>query len=179
MNDDVQAGTAGDALAGPTSRQAAWHRWFDVRFRTPVAVYGLIVYTSLINIAGEHGTVPELLVTSVVSLIVFYLAHVFAHTLADHGTHRLGPATANAFRHSLGMLYSGVPTTLAMVIASFTVHDTDEISDIATNTTFVMLFLLGLSAYTRTGAPIWLRLLGALGTAMLGLLVLILELLLH
>ncbi|KAA9130662.1 hypothetical protein [Microbacterium caowuchunii] len=176
---DVQAGTAGDDVPETTPRQAAWHRWFDLRFRTPVAVYGLIVYTSLINIAAEHGTVSDLLITSVASLIVFYLAHVFAHTLSDHGTHRLGPATASAFRHSLGMLYSGVPTTLAMVIASFTVHDPDELSDIATNTTFVMLFLLGLSAYTRTGAPVWLRLLGAIGTAMLGLLVVILELLLH
>lgn len=176
MSDDAStnAGTA-----APTRRQAAWHRWFDARFRTPVAVYGLIVYTTLINISGEHGSVPELLITSVLALFVFYLAHVFAHTLADHGEHRLGEATRHAFVHSAGMLYSAVPTTIAMFIGAFSIHEAEDLADVATYVTFGMLFLLGFSAYTRTGAPIWLRLLGAFGTALLGFLVLILEYLMH
>jgi hypothetical protein len=156
-----------------------WHRWFDNRFRTPVAVYGLIVYSALILVASDHGTAADLLVTSVSTLVVFYFAHVFAHTLSDHGKHPLGAATRHAFRDSLGMLYAALPTTVAMFIANATSGDVDDVADAGMWTSVAMLFVLGLSAYTRTGAPVWLRLLGAFGTAMLGLLVVLLEYVLH
>ena len=178
MTDDSSL-RAAPAVPPPRLRQAAWHRWFDARFRTPVAVYGLIVYTTLINIAAEHTSVPEFLVTSILSLFVFYVAHVFAHTLADHGEHPLGVATRRAFVHSAGMLYSAVPTTATLLIGAISVDDSEELADMGTNTMFVMLFLLGFSAYTRTGAPIWLRLLGAFGTVLLGFLVVLLEYIAH
>jgi hypothetical protein len=165
-----------EADLSPGSR---WHRWFDNRFRTPVAVYGLIVYSALILVASDHGSATDLLMTAVSTLIVFYFAHVFAHTLADHGKHPLGLATRHAFRDSLGMLYAALPTTVAMFIANAISGDVEDVADAGMWTSVAMLFILGLSAYTRTHAPIWLRLLGAFGTAMLGLLVVLLEYILH
>jgi hypothetical protein len=155
------------------------HTWFDNRFRTPVAIYGLVVYTTFVLIAEDEGDVGYLLAASISTLFVFYLAHVFAHTLADHGRHPLGQATRLAFMHSLGMLYAGAPTTIAMLIAAQVTTKADEVADAGIWTAVGMLAVLGYSAYARTGAKMWARLLGAIGTALLGLLVVLLEVVFH
>ncbi|MDY0828681.1 hypothetical protein SK224_06015 [Microbacterium sp. BG28] len=174
MSDDTAITRTPDA-AGHSKLQ----RWFDNRFRTPVAIYGLIVYTTVVLIADEEGPVSEMLAIAISSLVVFYLAHVFAHTLSDHGRHGLGAATRLAFIHSLGMIYACAPSTIAMIITAFFTTDAGDVQDAAIWTALAMLAVLGFSAYARTGAKLWVRLLGALGTALLGLLVVLLEFLLH
>lgn len=174
MSDGTATAPAPDA-----ARHRKLQRWFDNRFRTPVAVYGLIVYTTVVLIADEEGPVSELLSVAISSLVVFYLAHVFAHTLSDHGRHGLGAATRLAFIHSLGMLYACAPSTIAMIVTAFFTSDAGDVQDAGIWAALAMLAVLGFSAYARTGAKLWVRLLGAVGTALLGLLVVMLEFLLH
>lgn len=174
MSDDT-------SFAAPTdsARRLRLQRWFDDRFRTPVAIYGLIVYTTVVLIAEEENSVAELLAIAISTLFAFYLAHVFAHALSDHGRHPLGEATRLAFAQSLGMLYAAAPTTIAMIIAAFFTTDASDVADAGIWTALAMLAVLGYSAYSRTGAKLWVRLLGAFGTALLGLLVVMLEYLFH
>ena len=157
-----------------------WHDWFDVRFRTPAAVYGLIVYSALLMITADHDTdVTDVVVSSVATLIVFFIAHVFAYTLADHGKHPLGRATRYALTHSSGMLWAALPPTLAMIIAGASGLQAEEASGYALWATMAVLAFLGYVAYSRTGAGIARRILGATGTALRGAFVAILEYAFH
>jgi len=161
-------------------RSGRWHAWFDVRFRTPAAVYGLIVYSALLMITSDHySDVTEVVVASVSTLVVFFIAHVFAYTLADHGVHPLGRATRYAITHSAGMLWAALPPTLAMIIAGVAGLDADDASSYALWATMAVLAFLGYVAYSRTGAGIALRIFGAIGTALLGAFVAILEYAFH
>jgi hypothetical protein len=156
-----------------------WHEWFDARFRTPVAIYGLIVYTSLLMIMSDDGDVPDTVADSVVTLLIFFLAHVFAQTLSDHGAHPLGRAIRHGFSHSAGMLYAAVPPTLVMLVAGAQGSDADDATFFAVCTTMLVLAFLGYVAYMRTGAAQWVRILGAIATALLGAFMAVLEYVIH
>lgn len=158
------------------SRLPRWHAWFDARFRTPAAIYGLIVYSALLMITSDHeDDVPSTVWSSISTLLVFFAAHVFAYTLADHGTHPLRRALHYSLTHSAGMLYAAIPPTIAMVVAGLQGLSADDATDYAMIATMIVLAFLGYVAYARTGKPLWVRILGAIGTALLGAIVAILE----
>ena len=157
----------------PPSR---WQTWFDTRFRTPATVYGLIVYSALLMMMSDHGEdVPTCVLEAFSTLIVFFIAHLFAHTLADHGEHPLGSAIRNAFAHSSGMLYAAIPATAAMLIAGLNGDDADDASVWALIVATITLGFLGWLAYSRSGAPRWTRFVGAFATAMFGGFIALLE----
>ena len=166
-------------MSAPVERASLWRRiltWFDVRFRSPAAIYGLIVFTAFVTIAEDHAeSIEDMLATSIASLVIFFIAHVFAHTLTEHSEHGFRAATRNAVRHGAGMLYASVPSILVLVICGFsgaTIHDA---VDYCMLTTFAVLAILGYHAFQSRRAPFFVRILGALATAMLGLFIVILE----
>jgi drug/metabolite transporter (DMT)-like permease len=154
--------------------------WLDVRFRSPAAIYGLIVYASFITIADDHADSPwELLGASVFPLLVFYIAHVFAHTLTEHGTHGLRHSTREAMRHAAGMLYASLPAALCLVWGGISNASVDDASDWTALATTIVLAVLGYNAYRRRGSRLVVRLVGALSTAVLGVFIIVLETLVH
>ncbi len=154
--------------------------WFDSRFRSPAAIYGLIIFSSLLMITADHeDDTVTVVITSAATLVIFFIAHVFAHTLADHGEHRLGVATRLALTHSAGMLWAAVPPAVAMLIAGAQGASASDASDYAVWATMAVLAFLGYIAYSRTGAHWAIRILGAAGTALLGVFVAILEYAFH
>lgn len=160
--------------AAPRWRRVA--AWFDVRFRSPAAIYGLIVFTAFVTIAEDHSeSAEDMLATSVASLIIFFIAHVFAHTLTEHAEHGFRAATRNALRHGAGMLYASVPSILVLVILDASGGSLADAVDYCMLATFAVLAILGYHAFQSRKAPIWARLLGALATAMLGLFIVVLE----
>lgn len=164
-------------------KPSVWARvraWFDVRFRSPAAIYGIIVYASFVTIAEDHADSPwDLLESSAYPLVVFFIAHVFAHTLTEHGTHGLRRATREATRHGAGMLYASVPAALCLVYGGITNATADDAADWTAYVTIGVLALLGYNAYRRRGARLLARLLGALCTAILGVFIIVLETLVH
>jgi len=156
-----------------------WRRvaaWFDVRFRSPAAIYGLIVFTAFVTIAEDHAVdIGDMLATSVASLIIFFIAHVFAHTLTEHSEHGFRAASRHALRHGAGMLYASVPSIAVLVIVDASGGNLGDAVDACMFTTFGVLAILGYHAFQSRRAPIWARLLGALATAMLGLFIVALE----
>jgi hypothetical protein len=162
------------------STASRWHAWFDARFRTPAAIYGLIIYSSLLMITADHDPdVVDVVITSVATLVIFFIAHVFAYTLADHGVHRLGVAIRYAVSHSSGMLWAAIPPTLAMLASGMAGLNSEDGSSNALWATMAVLAFLGYVAYLRTGARLAVRVLGAVGTAFLGAFVAILEYAFH
>lgn len=157
-------------------RREKWRAWFDTRFRTPATIYGLLVYASLLLVMSDHEEdVLTCVVEAVSILIVFFIAHLFAHTIADHGEHPLSTAIRDAFAHSSGMLYAAIPATAAMFIAGLSGDDADDASGWAFIVAVITLGVLGWLAYSRSRAPIWARVAGALSTALLGGFVALLE----
>ena len=150
--------------------------WFDVRFRSPAAIYGLIVFTAFVTIAEDHAeSIEDMLATSVASLIVFFIAHVFAHTLTEHSEHGFRSAPRNAVRHGAGMLYASVPSILVLVIAGFSGATVSDGVDYCMFAAFIVLAILGYHAFQSRRAPLLARIFGAFATAMLGLFIVILE----
>jgi hypothetical protein len=168
-----------------TGRERVRH-WFDVRFRSATAIYGLIVFTAFITIAsdeiddeGHLIDAAEMLENAVPALLVFYGAHVFAHTLTDHGQHGFGRSFLHALRHSSGMLWSAIPTVAILVYGSLTHMSGLDAYWYSMLAAVVMLVILGYAAYSRRGSHVLIRILGALGTGILGFVIIILEYALH
>lgn len=173
MNDTAPA----PAPTGPLRRVG---HFLDTRLRSPAAIYGLLVFAAFNTIASDHeATAWEVLGTSFGSLIVFFLAHVFAHTLTDHGRHGLRDSIALALQHSGGMLYASIPAALTLAIGASQGMSGDDASDASMWVTLGVLAILGYVAYARRGAHVAVRLLGALGTALLGMCIVLLEYIIH
>ena len=140
-----------------------------VRFASPSAVYGLILFTVLIAVASdEHSHIGTVFTLSVSSLIVFFLAHVFAHTLGDHGELGLRRATVQAVHHSSGMLYASIPPGIVLGIGALAGIHAETAADYALLMAVLVLGLLGYFAYSRRTSSVGTRIVGALGTAFLG-----------
>jgi len=160
-----------------------WQRvkaWLDVRFRSPAAIYGLIVFTTFVTLADDEAhDVAEVLLNSTSTLVVFFIAHVFAHTLTEHGEHGLRGSTRNAMRHAAGMLYASVPSILALVFGILTHQSVSDAVDNCITAMFVVLAILGYQAFRRRGYRVFGRLMGALATSFLGIVIVILEIAVH
>ncbi|MFS0732495.1 hypothetical protein ABC304_10880 [Microbacterium sp. 1P10UB] len=187
--DSAAHAQAGDAQAAEPQHPAASHdhphrkgfaHWFDRRFRSAVSIYGLVVYAALITINTDHAdAVWDILWPAFRTLVVFFIAHTFAHTLTDHGERGLWKATRHAMRHASGMLYAAVPASLVLLIAVFEEASVDDAFRAAIWTTTIVLGLLGYFAYGRRGASVIVRVLGGVGTALLGLIIVLLEYAFH
>ncbi len=150
------------------------------RFGSATAIYGLIVFTSFVTIAAD--SVPEageILAEAIPALIIFYAAHVFAHTLTGHGEHGFRRSLRLAMRHSSGMLYSAAPSVVILVVGALTRMSGEAAYSLSLWAAVIVLGVLGYGAYRRRGASIVARILGGAGTAMLGFVLILLEYSLH
>lgn len=156
------------------------HRWFRDRFGNPSAVYGLIVFSTLMaGVSDQYSETWQVLAESVASLLIFFIAHVFAHTLAEHGELPLGAAIGSAVRHSAGMLYSAVPSVTVLLTGMLEGADPEWLVSLALLVAMLVLFILGYSAYAERGARRTMRWIGAFGTAALGFVIFLLDLATH
>lgn len=168
--------TAGSPASGPGKVT----QWFDNRFRSPAAIYGLIVFAAFITIESDHAhDAWDMLDTAVGTLLVFFIAHVFAHTLTDHGEHGLGSSTRRAIAHSSGMLYAAIPASIVLIVCGLQGSAADDAYAASMWVTVIVLGVLGYVAYWRRGAHPFVRLLGATGTAILGASIVLLEYAIH
>lgn len=160
--------------------ESGFRRWLHRVFGRPSAVYGLILYSALIaGVSDESTDSLEVLIVSFISLIIFFIAHVFAHTLSDHGEHGFWNALEGGVRESAGMLYAAIPSTLVLIAGATTRMDADDSVGLALLVATVVLGILGYSAYARRGAGRFVRIVGAVGTAILGILITILNYAVH
>ncbi|WP_396641760.1 hypothetical protein [Microbacterium sp.] len=162
------------------SSAAGFGAWLRRVFGGPSAVYGLILYSALIaGVSDESTDALEVLFVSLFSLIIFFIAHVFAHTLSDHGEKGLRDALRGGLAHSAGMLYAAIPSTLVLIVGATTRMDAEDAVSIALLIANIELGVLGYSAYAQRGAPRIVRVLGAVGTAILGFAITVLNYAVH
>ncbi|MGK9147845.1 hypothetical protein KXS11_09500 [Plantibacter flavus] len=153
------------------------------RLTTASAIYGTIVYAGLIGASSVHDDddVEDVLITSLLTLIVFWLAHVYAAALAHHGddshedTVTLGTSLRHGFRESSGMLLAVVLPTVPLVIGVAGAIDQETAVLGALRVSTLVLFVLGFAAFVVRGYRWWAWFLGGAATAVFGVAIFLLE----
>jgi hypothetical protein len=175
---------------------------FLSRYVTPEAVYASVLFAAVVAAASDEepsavdntivindatlhpSEVVMVLLWAGLSMVVFWAAHVFAHAVAGHGMHDgkpvgVGQATKLAFRHAAGMLYAPVLPSIPLWLGSFGVLGYEDAVDWTLYATMIMLGVLGFLAFTARRANWAARIFGGLGTALLGLVIIVINTLLH
>ena len=198
--------TAEPAAAEPPLARTAESRLpgFLHRFVTPEAVYGLVLYAAVVAAASDEAegadaepatlvlndssvVIPEasgVLIWVILSMIVFWGAHVFAHSVAGHGVRdgkpvRVKDAVGQAFHHSAGMLYATILPTIALLLGAFGVLSDDVAIEAALWVSVGVLGLLGFLAFVAKRSSWYISILGGLATAVLGLLIILINAVMH
>ena len=154
-------------------------------FVTEESVYGVILVSGMIVVAGGHGDSSwSVFWTVTITVLVFWAAHVYAGTVAHHGMdeHRmtgLGEAFRISLRRSIGLLVAAlIPSSILLLGATRAVPDQLAIWS-ALWAGVVVLAVLGFIAFRRRGASLTMQLLGSLATAAFGVAMILLKAFVH
>ncbi len=147
-------------------------------------VYGLVLVTALIAIGDDYDNDAEVLGYVIGTMIVFWLAHVYAGIVAAGSHPELGPKPfshrlAHSARHSVGMLVAMLPPAFLLLLGVVGLVDEDDAYAAALLTGLLVLGLIGWANARRNGRRWPLQILGALSTISLGALVILLSILVH
>lgn len=159
--------------------------WVQARLVTPDAVYGTILYAALIGaVSDDDESALDVFVVSAASLIIFWGAHVFAGTVATHGVKdgesiRLRTAIGRSIGHSSGMLWASILPSLSLVLGAVHLIPTDDAVSLALLVSTVILGVLGYRAFSQRRSPVAIRILGGVGTALFGALMILLNIIVH
>jgi hypothetical protein len=161
--------------------RALWHH-----LASPSAIYGLIVYASLITATAaddENGPLA-IFVFSAVTLVAFWIAHVFSAALGHHGGEHRGTVTvARSLRHALaesvGLLEAAILPSIPLLMGVFGALTSEEAVAWALRVVLVTLAGLGYSALAIRGNRWWWCLLGCLVSTAIGAGIIFLESILH
>ena len=158
--------------------------WLRDHLVTADAVYGLILYSALLAVLVDDHSALETYFISGGTVIVFWAAHVYAGTIATHrGPDGLPQSMGSAFRHTIahvsGMLYAAVLPALVVLPSLFGVITDEEAVDNALDLVVVLLGVIGYFSFAQRKAKMWVRILGALGTALFGVFIIVLNIVVH
>lgn len=170
--------------AAPAEQRDLLH---ETHLSTEEGVYGLILIAGLIAVAGSAGqNAWQTLAFIVITVTVFWAAHVYAGTVAEHSGGNangdgisLRAAMSKAMRRSRGLLTAIIPPAIPLLLSAFGVFDTIAADWIALWIIVAVLAILGYVAYLRKRAPLHLRLVGAASTAAFGIVIILAKALLH
>lgn len=147
-------------------------------------VYGVILVSGIIvatNVASDSSWHVFTVVISTV--IVFWAAHVYAGTVAQHGDEDDGGSLRTAFQRSLGrshgLLIASIPASIVLLLGALRAIDDNTTIWLALWINVGVLAVLGFVAFTRRGAGWFGRLGGALLTATFGIIVILLKAFIH
>jgi hypothetical protein len=137
------------------------------------AIYGLILVTGMIVLSNSlGGTSLNALITVVVTVVVFFAAHVYAGTIAhlatNHGHGDVAISLRAAVWRSLGMLVASVIPIVILLLGVSHLIDDDTAIWTALIVDTVLLGILGWAAIARWSTRFWVRLGSALVTAAFG-----------
>ena len=156
-------------------------------YRAEYSIYGVVLVSAIIAVSWEDETDLEVLLFTLGSVGVFWLAHIYAGAVAREETEVterpryraiLAAALASA-QHTAGLLIAMVLPTIALLLAVVGVLDEYVAYYLALWVGVAVLAVLGWTASARRGSPWYWRLVSATVTASLGVLVIWLGALVH
>ena len=186
---ESQSDASGSVQTGadsPPAQKGLAHRFMRTTFATEESVYGVILVSGMIVVAGGHGESSwTVFWTVLITVIVFWAAHVYAGTVARHGLDHdrmigLREAFRISFRRSLGLLASAlIPSFILLLGATRAIPDAVRDLGWRSGWACVVLAVLGWIAFSRRGSPWPVRLAGALGTASFGIAMIVMKAFIH
>lgn len=152
--------------------------------RTEGAIYGTVLAITLIAVGWDDDTDLEVLLFLLGSVSVFWLAHLYAGTLArlpeaEPGARTILDAVLATARHSIGMLAAMVVPAALLALAPLGLVEEWTAYYLALGSGVAILALLGYLTSARRGSPPGRRVLSTLCTMLLGLVVVWLSTLVH
>jgi hypothetical protein len=153
-------------------------------YRTEYAIYGTVLVSAVIAVGWEDETDLDVLLFVLGTVGVFWLAHVYSWVLAREDDteprfRAIGVAARDAIRHTVGLLTAMVLPAIFLLLAVVDWVDEYVAYYAALWVGVVVLTVLGYLASARRGSPWYLRVVSALLTASLGLLIIWLSALVH
>lgn len=154
------------------------------------AIYGVVTVSGLLVIVAnqsESGT-TEALVKVVATVLVFWLAHVYAGTVAHLGdphddaepsSVRLGRALRHSLAHSGGMLLVTLVPAIMLTLGALGLVSHDAAIWGTLWLDVALLAVLGYFGVAGWTSRLWPRLVGALLTAALGVVLILLKAWIH
>lgn len=154
---------------------------FARRIASEQGVYGLILVSGLVATASSADAPAfRVLLFVVVTVVVFWLAHVYSGVVADYGKTgadgapmRLSAIVRESVQDARGMLFATVFPAGALLLGAVGLVPDTLASWLALWTCVAALACLGYLAYRRLGARLHVRILGALATASFGVFIII------
>ena len=163
--------------------------WKPVRkalssYRTEHAIHGTVLVSAVIAVGWAEDTDLDVLLFVLGTVGVFWLAHVYSWVLAREDDteprfRAIGVAARDAIRHTVGLLTAMVLPAIFLLLAVIDWVDEYVAYYAALWVGVVVLTVLGYLASARRGSPWYLRVVSALLTASLGLLIIWLSALVH
>ncbi|GAA1272128.1 hypothetical protein GCM10009609_39080 [Pseudonocardia aurantiaca] len=173
---------AGESKARPRRRSAGFlsSRWADERELTD-AIHGLVVGSGVMVAASLHGTLGQVVVAVVATLLVYWVAERYAEVLAEgvHGRALNRRRIGQALRRGWPMLQSSYAPVVVLLVTSALGAELPGAVLSALGLSTALLAGIGYDAARRSGTPVGASLLWAGGTALLGVAVIVLKLALH
>ncbi|SKA91541.1 hypothetical protein SAMN06295879_1502 [Agreia bicolorata] len=172
-----------DPAEQPMAQLSRWHR-IRHALVTPELIYGTIMSSAVIAVAESDDDDFDVFVVTIVTMLVFWAAHVFATAVANHGVRGgriigIGQAFRDGVHHSKGLLYASVVPLVFLILGATGVLDETVGYFVALLVGMVVLGILGWMAFADRGSPWPVRLLGSIGTALFGLVIVVLKAVLH
>ncbi|WP_214368689.1 hypothetical protein [Pseudonocardia sp. H11422] len=164
----------------PSSRATVWHD--RLLPTTDADLYGLIVASAVMAVASETGSFVQIVVSVLVTGVVFWLAEVYARVLFEQVRSRSLSTRARiraAFAGSAGLVWAAVVPLLGLLAAGLLGADPSTAANVGLSVATALLFWLGWVAAGRAGRPRLRRLGSATVTAALGAVMIVLKALLH
>jgi hypothetical protein len=166
----------------PTSWSASTVRR---HFITPELVSGSVLVSVVIAVADETGGILDVFAITLFSVLVFWATEVFAHTVAAQRRRRDGESVSvsasvkTAVADSRGLLLAGVPPLIFLLLGVFGVRGGELAYWTALWVEVGLLAVVGWIAFGGTNSRWYWRAAGALATATLGMLAVLLKILVH
>jgi hypothetical protein len=167
----------GSATAGTPQ----WRRLAIVAANPRGAIYGTIVASAVIAATAEHESPEVVLAATVATLLVFWLAHVYADFL-DHGLRHGGSdlqVLAAIMGQELSMLAAPALSILLLLLGALGLLDEELAVRLALWSGVVQLVAWGIDVGRRRGGGWPAALLVGLVNGAFGLAIVVLEVLLH
>ena len=152
---------------------------------TQESVYGMVLVAGLILVAAAYESVSwEVFLHVIATVIVFWIAHVYASVIADahfmNGRHdKLRPIIRRSFAHAFGLLLAAVVPCAVLILGITGALPDEDALLLALWACVGVLGVLGFVAFARRGFGVLGRLLGATLTAGLGMVLVIVKALVH
>jgi hypothetical protein len=172
-------------MSEPRTLSSSALRRARVDYITEESVYGTVLVSGMIVVAGSYGGTSWQVFLSVFgTVVVFWAAHVYAGTIAGHGVEEggdtsLATAFRGALRRSVGFLTSALPPSIVLLLGATKAVDDKVAIWLALWLGVVILAVLGFIVFSLRGDSWPIRILGSLGTAVFGVAMILLKAVIH